>query len=83
MLKQLLNKISNIDSNIIKTTKSGFIFSFLVTITSILILLTYMTFYSSPELYYIGLTLFKTSLYFAIEFLVCAFAFDTIKKQMI
>jgi len=83
MFEQLLIKLKNMDCIIKKITKKGFLFSFSVAIISVLILVTYMTFYASPDLYYIGLTLFKTSLYFAIEFFVCAFAFDTIKKQMV
>ena len=83
MIKQLLKKLNNMDLNIKKITKEGFKFALSVCIISVLVLLVYDYIYSAPNLYYIGLSLFKTGLYFAIEFVICAFAFDTLKGQMI
>ena len=83
MFKQLLNKLHNMDLNIKKITKNGFRFALSVCLISMCILLVYDYIYSAPNLYYIGLSLFKTSLYFAIEFVICAFAFDTLKGQKI
>ena len=82
MWKQFVEKIRNMDTIIKQITKKGFHFSFLVCLISIFILITYHN-YASPDLYYIGVILFKTSLYFAIEFFICGFVFDTIKKQIV
>ena len=83
MLKNIINKAKKFESLTKKIIKYGFIFSFILSITSSIILFTYINFYSTPELYYIGLSLFKTSLTFAVEFIICGFAIDTIKKQLI
>ena len=38
---------------------------------------------SSPFVYYIGISLFKISLIFGIEFVMCGFIVEGIKKQLI
>lgn len=82
MWKQLLEKLNHMDIKIKQITRKGFYFSSIVCMIAVFILLTYHN-HTSPDLYYIGTILFKTSLSFAIEFFICGFAFDTIKKQMI
>jgi len=52
-------------------------------IIAIIILLTYNFFFAYPIIYYIGLTLFRLSLIFGIEFIICGFITDGIKKQII
>lgn len=81
MIKQIIDKFNSLEEKIKTIMKYGFKFSFAVCILSILILLTYQ-FYSYPDLYYIGLSVFRLSLFFAIEFIICGLAMDTIKKQM-
>lgn len=81
MIKQIIDKFNSLEEKIKAIMKYGFKFSFAVCVLSILILLTYH-FYSNPDLYYIGLSVFKLSLFFVVEFIVCGLAIDTIKKQM-
>ena len=83
MLNMIKDKFKNLEKNIIKIMKGGIEFSFGICLISILILIVYQTFFALPLLYYIGLILFKTSLIFIMQFIICGFAFDTIKKQMI
>ena len=83
MLKNIIDKAKSFESLTKRIMKYGFYFSFFLCIISCTILFTYEHFYGSPDLYYIGLSLFKTSLTFAIEFIICGFAIDTIKKQLI
>ena len=83
MIKQLFDKLKNMDLGVKKITKNGFKFALCVCIISACVLLIYDYIYSAPNLYYIGLSLFKTGLYFAVEFVICAFAFDTLKGQMV
>ena len=83
MIRQLLDKLKNMDIGVKKITKNGFKFALFVCIISVCILLVYNYIYSAPNLYYIGLSLFKTGLYFAVEFVICAFAFDILKGQMV
>ena len=83
MLNMIKDKFNNLEKNIIKIMKCGIEFSFGICIISMLILIIYQSFFATPDLYYIGLILFKTSLIFIIQFIICGFAFDTIKKQMV
>lgn len=83
IINQLVNKIKNLDRKIVKIMNSGFIFSFLLCIISVISLFTYKYFYTVPNLYYIGISLFRTALMFACTFFICAIGFDTIKKEMI
>lgn len=78
----LLDKIKNLDTKVVKVMKSGFIFSFIVCILSSIILLTYEALYSLPTLFYIGISLFRTSLSFAVAFFICGIGFDTVQKEI-
>lgn len=81
MIKQIIDKFNSLEEKIKSIMQYGMKFSFGVCILSTLILLTYQL-YNYPDLYYIGLSVFKLSLFFAVEFIVCAFAVDTIKQQI-
>lgn len=82
IVNQLINKIKNLDKKVVKIMDSGFIFSFILSIISTIILLTYNNFYSLPNLFYIGISLFKTASIFACMFFICGIGFDTIKKEI-
>jgi len=79
----LIDKIKNLDKNIKHIMNMGFIFSFLLTIVAVLSLFTYEIFYSTPSLFYSGISLLRTSLMFACTFFICGIGFDTIKKEII
>ena len=81
-MKQLLLELKEMDNSILDLMKSGIRFSFLLSILSILILLTYDFIYTIPFIYYIGFSLFKTSLFFMVSFVICAFAFSKIQKEI-
>jgi len=82
IIKTLIDNLKNLDVKIKKLMNHGFKFSFGMCIVSILILLTYNNFYNLPDLFYIGLSLFRTSLMFACTFFMCGLGFDTIKKEV-
>ena len=82
MFFKIINKFKNLDNTVLNLMEKGFKFSFIVYIISALILLAYQTILKIPNLFYIGTTLFKTSLMFFGDFIICGIAFDTIKKQM-
>ena len=71
----------NLDKKAFLILKNGLKFCFLICIISISILLTYEFIFNSLFIYDIGLAFFKISLIFAIEFIICAIAVDSIKKQ--
>ena len=81
MFKVLIDKFNTMDEKIKKIMHYGFVFSFIVCMISMVCLMVY-NLNANLELYYIGLSVFRTSLFFAVEFLISAFAIDTIKKQI-
>lgn len=83
MLKKILDNFKHLDKITFKIMKNGLAFCFAICILSVLILFTYDFTFPSPFMYYIGINLFKLSLIFGIEFIVCGFVVDGIKKQMI
>ena len=79
----LSEKIKNLDLKIIKLMKIGFIISFIMSLLSSSLLFTYQFIVSLPILFYIGISIFRTSLSFGVTFFICGIGFDTMKKQMI
>ena len=82
MLKEILDTFKNLEKVTYKIMKSGFNFCFILCLISTLILCLYNTSYSL-DTYYIGIGLFKLSIYFMVEFIVCALVIDNIKNQRI
>lgn len=83
MLKKIFDNFKNLDKLTSKIMNSGLKFCFAICILSVLLLFTYSFAFASPFIYYIGINLFKISLIFSIEFIICAFVVDGIKKQLI
>lgn len=83
MLKKFSKVFKNLDKLTYKIMYNGLKFCFAICILSVLILLAYSFAFTSPSMFYIGINLFKLSLIFAIEFVVCGFVVDGIKKQLI
>ncbi len=83
MFKKIMESYKGFEKITCKILKSGLTFCLALCIISILILLTYNLTGHSPVLYNIGLSLFKLSLTFGIEFIICSFVSDGIKKQLI
>ncbi len=81
MIKDLIYKYKHLENITYKIMKNGFKFSFLLLAISIIILLTYIFIFAEPFFYYAGIAIFKLSLTFCIEFLICGLVVDTIKKS--
>lgn len=81
MLKNILNNFRNLEIITYKIMKKGIKYCFILCIISCIVLLTYQNLLTSPNIYYIGLALFKLSIYFMVDFIVCGFVVDNIKKQ--
>lgn len=81
MFNMLKNRFNNMDTKVKKIMKYGLFFSLIMCLLSLAILLTYSV-NPYPDLYYIGLSTFKLSLFFVVEFIICAIAIDTIKEQL-
>ncbi len=81
MMKIIINKFNSMEDKTKKILKYGIYFSAFVCMLSIFILLTYH-YYANPDLYYIGLSVFRLGLFFIVEFIICAVAIDTIRNQV-
>ena len=83
IIKKLIECYKNFEKTTYKILKHGLKFCFILCMFSIFMLLIYDSFLATPILYHTGLALFRLSIIFGIEFLVCAFVVDSIKKQII
>ncbi len=83
MIKKIIDTFKHFDKKTSKIMRYGLQFCFVLCIVSVFILFTYNVTFHSPFMYYIGISLFKLSLTFAIEFVVCGLVVDGIKKQMV
>ena len=83
IIKKLIDNYKNFEKITVKILKHGLRFCSILCIFSVIMLLTYEAVFTTPILYYTGLSLFKLSIVFGIEFLICAFVVDSIKKQII
>ena len=87
MIKKFFLMIKNIFKGLDKTAlhilKNGLSFCFIICIISIIVLFVYHFVSKNPLIFEIGITLFKSSIIFAIEFVICAIAADKIKKQIV
>ena len=83
MIKNIINNFKNLDTLAKVIMKKGIIACLILTIISSIILATYNFYFTIPILYLIGFNLFKLSLIFGTEFVICGFAADKIKSQLI
>lgn len=81
-MKKIFNEFKNIDKNISSIMKTCINFSFTLLIISTIILFTYSNIYSVPTLFYIGISIFTSSLYFIVISLICSLSFNKLKKEM-
>ena len=83
MIKKIVSSVKNMEKNILKIMISGFKFSFAICIIACVLSVLYIINPISHILYDSAIILFKAGLTFAVMFFVCAFAIDSIKKQMV
>lgn len=83
MVNKIINNFNDLDKLVKRIMKIGLKFCSILGIISLIILITYNLSFTIPILFTIGFILFKLSLTFGIEFVICGFVADKIKKQMI
>ena len=81
-MKYFVSEFKKIDKRIVEVMKLGINFSFRISILAIIILCIYMFLYSAPSIFYIGISLFKSSLFFIVISIICGFAFQKIKMDL-
>ena len=80
-MQLILQKFKKIDSKIYKVYTNGLKFCFILMLISSFILCLYQSFHE-PYIFYIGISLAKSSLFFIVFFIICAIAIDTIKNDL-
>ena len=83
MIKKIITYYKKLDKTTYKILYKGLKFCFILAFFSAILLLSYMLFFEIPLIYYIGINIFKLSLIFSVEFIICGFVVDSIKKQLI
>ena len=83
MINNIINSFKNLDKLVRQIMKIGLKFCSILGILSLIILVTYNLSFTIPIVFTIGLILFKLSLIFGVEFIICGFAADRIKKQIL
>ena len=78
-MKNLINELKNFDKSVLKVMKSGIHFSFIFCLFSTLILAIYNSVHI-PKLFYAGISLFQTSLFFLVAFIAYGFVFNKVKQ---
>lgn len=82
MINNILSSFKNLDKLAKIIMKQGLKFCSILGMVALIILVTYNLSFTIPILYSIGFILFKLSLIFGVEFIICGFAADRIKKQI-
>ena len=83
MLRKIYTYYKTLDKTTYKILYKGLEFCLLLASFSAFILLSYILFFKIPLIYYIGINLFRLSLVFSVEFIICSFIVDNIQKQII
>ena len=81
-MKKILMEFKDFDSKILSVMKSCLKYCFWFLIIATIVLFTYEAFYAIPNLFYIGLSLFRTGLYLIVACFICALAFNRIQKEL-
>ena len=80
-MRQILKELKSFDKSILKLINSGIHFSFIFCLIATLILAIYQTVHN-PNLFYIGISLFQTSLFFWVAFITYGFIFNKMLNKM-
>ena len=83
MIDKLKNTFQSLEKQTKTIIKNGVKFCFMLCIISLIFLLTYDFGFSNPLFFEVGIALFKISLLFSIEFLICGIVVDSLKKNLI
>lgn len=81
-MNRIIAEFKKLDKTIFNLMKSGIQYNFGLLLISCFILLTYDFIYTSPLIYYIGISLFRASLFFIVGFIICSISFNKIKKDL-
>lgn len=83
MINNILKIFKNLDKLTYKIMKNGLKFCIFLCSISIFLLLFYDVQFQSPIVFNIGIILFKLSIIFGVEFIICAIIADKVKADFI
>ncbi len=79
-MNKIILELKKLDKVTYKIMQYGLLFSAFVAIIAVFVLLAYI-FTGSVSFFHFGLILLKSSFSFAVEFIVCGFVVDFIRKS--
>ena len=80
-MKLLISNFKKINSSILKVLYNGLKFCFVLALFATFILSLYHSIHNI-DLFVLGISLLKSSLFFTVFFIICSIAIDTIKKDL-
>lgn len=83
MIKNIINNFKDLNKLTKVIMKNGLRFCSILGIISLIILVTYNFSFTTPIVFSIGFILFKLSLIFGVEFIICGVVVDKIKTGVI
>lgn len=83
MINNIINNFKNLDKLARKIMKNGLKFCSILGIIALVLLITYNLSFTVPIIFSVGFGLFKLSMIFGIEFIICGFVADKVKKQLV
>ncbi len=83
MIKNIINNFKSLDKLTKTIMKNGLSFCSIIAIIALIVLVTYSLSFTTPILFNIGFILFKLSLIFGVEFIICGVIVDKIKAGVI
>ncbi len=83
MFINILDYFKDLESKVKLIMKKGLEFCSVLCVISLIILVTYNLSFTAPIVFAIGFGLFKLSMIFGIEFIICGFVADKVKKQLV
>ena len=80
--KKLIPSFKNVDEKIKKIIKIGLYVSGFLAILSSIIMFTYLTYFQTLTVYYLGLTTLKLGVLIATAFIIAGLSTDRIKREL-
>ena len=80
-MRLIISRIKKMNSRILLVLFTGFKICFILLLLATFLLSLYHTI-ANYNLFYIGITLFKNSLFYFVFLIICALGVDTIKKDL-
>ncbi|MBR3153210.1 MAG: hypothetical protein IKF52_06425 [Clostridia bacterium] len=82
MIQNIIELIEKVDKKILNIINIGLHIGFIISLMGTILLAIHYKLYISPNLYYIGIGIFKIGLWTAVSFIVCGIGLWCVKERM-